>query len=100
MIATGDWVGHVVIWDVSSGRPAATLEAPVFLPDGERLLAVGGANDGFLIVLSLNTKSVALQDKAPAHVHDVALGDKPDLIFSGGHGRITVYEGSSGIPGW
>ena len=29
-VATGDKVGHVVIWDVSSGRPAATLEATAF----------------------------------------------------------------------
>ena len=123
-LATGDKVGHVVVWDVADGRPAATLEAPVmytwdpvqrrhsiggiralaftpdgtalavggigkignidhlesparievfdwrkgertheftdlpkgiverlvFLPDGNRLLAVGGANDGFLLV--------------------------------------------------
>jgi WD40 repeat protein len=60
-LATGDKVGHIVVWEVATGSPAATLEAPVmytwdptqrrhsiggiralaFSPDGERL-AVGG----------------------------------------------------------
>ena len=123
-LATGDKVGHVVVWELPSGKPVATLEAPVmytwdpvqrrhsiggirtlafspdgnllaaggigkignidhlegparvevfdwrkgertveftsdlpkglverlaFFPDGERLLAVGGANDGFIL---------------------------------------------------
>src|SRR5881275_1492625 len=60
-LATGDKVGHVVVWDVATGKEAATLEAPgmytwdpvqrrhsiggirslAFSPDGKRL-AVGG----------------------------------------------------------
>jgi WD40 repeat protein len=61
-LATGDKVGHIVVWDVLSGQSLATLEAPglytwdavqrrhsiggirslVFSPDGN-LLAVGGS---------------------------------------------------------
>ena len=165
-LATGDKVGHVVVWDVAGGRPAATLEAPVmytwdpvqrrhsiggiralaftpdgaalavggigkignidhiesparieifdwrkgertheftdlpkglverlvFLPDGNRLLAAGGANDGFLLVLDLKAKSVLLQEKAPTHVHDAALGDTPETLFTAAHGKLAVYE--------
>ena len=60
-LATGDKVGHIVVWDVATGRPVTTLEAPVmytwdptqrrhsiggiralaFSPDGQSL-AVGG----------------------------------------------------------
>lgn len=60
-LATGDKVGHVVIWDTATGKPVSTLEAPVmytwdprarlhsiggirslaFSPDG-KCLAVGG----------------------------------------------------------
>ena len=167
-LATGDKVGHVVVWDVAAGQPAATLDAPgfytwdpvqrrhsiggirtlafspdgdrlaiggigkignidhlegparvevfdwrkterthefngdmpkgmverlVYHPNGERLVAVGGANDGFLLVLDLKAKSVAVQEKAPAHLHDATLGDAPDALFVAGHGKVLAYEG-------
>jgi len=61
LVATGDKVGHVVVWDAATGQPVKTLEAPgmytwdpsarrhsiggvrslAFSPDGA-LLAVGG----------------------------------------------------------
>lgn len=166
-VATADKVGHVVVWDVETGRPAATLEAPVmytwdpvqrrhsiggiralafapdgarlavggigkvgnidhlegrarvevfdwrngerthefsadtpkgiverlvYHPDGHRLVAVGGANDGFLMVLDLDARSVLLQEKAPTHVHDAAFGDTPGTLFTAGHGRVAAYE--------
>ena len=166
-LATGDKVGHIVVWDVSDGTQAAVLESPtmytwdpkqrrhsiggirslafspdgnglavggmgqvgnidhlegsslieifdwraakrthefpggaqkglverlVFLPDGNRLLAVGGANDGFLTLLDLNAKSVLLSEKAPSHVNDAVLGDTPEVLFSCGQGRIVAHE--------
>ena len=165
-VATGDKVGHVVVWDVAAGKSIATLEAPVmytwdpvqrrhsiggiralafspdgdglavggigkignidhlegparievfdwrkgerthefadlpkgiverleFFPDGRRLLAVGGANDGFLLVLDLKAKSVLVQEKASTHVFDAALGDIPDTLYTAAHGKLALYE--------
>jgi WD40 repeat protein len=166
-VATGDKVGHVVVWEVASGQSVATLEAPVlytwdptqrrhsiggiralafspdgnllaaggigqignidhlegpprvevfdwrkaqraneftgegskgmverliFLPDGERIISLGGANDGFVWLLDLKTKSVLAQEKAPAHLYDAALGDSPDTLFVAGYNRLAVYE--------
>jgi WD40 repeat protein len=165
-LATGDKVGHIVVWDLASGRQTATLEAPVmytwdpvqrrhsiggiraltfspdgavlavggigkignidhiespsrievfdwrkgertheftalpkglverilFLPDGNRFLAVGGASDGFLLLLDLKAKSVLLQEKAPGHVHDAAFGDTCEMLFTAAHGRVAVHE--------
>ena len=74
------------------------VERLVFLPDGDRLLAVGGANDGFLMLLDLKTKAVSLQEKAPTHVHDAALGDTPDIVFTAAHGKIAAYEMKAAAP--
>jgi WD40 repeat protein len=166
-VATGDKVGHVVVWEVATGRTAATMEAPIlytwdpvqrrhsiggvralafspdgvrlavggigtignidhlegpprievfdwrdgrrthdwtvdgtkgmverliFLPDGGRLLALGGANDGFVMIVDLKAKSVALNLKAPSHLYDAALGDSPDAFFAVGFGKVAAYE--------
>ena len=165
-LATGDKVGHVVVWDVADGRPAATLNTPVmytwdpvqrrhsiggiralaftpdgaalavggigkignidhldsparievfdwrkgertheftdlpkgiveclvFLPDGNRLLAAGGHNDGFLQVVDLKAKSVLAQEKASTHVHDAVFGDTFETLFTAAHGKLAVYE--------
>lgn len=166
-LATGDKVGHIVIWEVASGKSVTTLETPVmytwdpkqrrhsiggirslafspdgsklavggmgqvgnidgleglarvevfdwreakrtnefpgesfkglvedliFLPDGDRLLAAGGSNDGFCFLFDLKTKAALFQEKAPVHVHDIAFGDTPDLVFAAGHGRVMTYQ--------
>ena len=166
-LATGDKVGHVVVWDVTTGSPAVTLEVPtmytwdptqrrhsiggiralafspdgdrlavggigrisnidhldghprvevfdwrsgkrlqelsadsskgmieqlLFLPDGNQLLAVGGHNDGFLIMFDLASKSVTLQEKLPTHLNDVAFGDTPDFLFTAWHDKVVVQE--------
>lgn len=167
LVATGDKLGHLVVWDLASGRSLATLEAPtlytwdpvqrrhsiggaralafspdgsllaaggsgqignidalegpprvevfdwkagqrthefpgegtkgmvqrlIFRPDGERLVSLGGANDGFVWVLDLKAKAVASQEKAPGHLHDAAVGESPDLFFAVGHNRVVAYE--------
>jgi WD40 repeat protein len=166
-LATGDKVGHIVVWDVNDGKPAAVIEAPtmytwdpkqrrhsiggirslafspdgnalavggmgqvgnidhlegntrievfswrdskrthefpgetfkglverlIFLNDGNRLLAVGGDNGGFVMGLDLKAKSVVLSEKAPSHIHDAALGDTPGVLFTGMPGRLAEYE--------
>ena len=61
----------------------------MFLPDGNRLpTAVGGANDGFLLVVDLKAKSVPVQEKAPTHVHDAVFGSQTsETLFTAAHGE-------------
>jgi hypothetical protein len=72
--------------------PKGLVERLVFLPDGNRLLAAGGASDGFLVVLDLKAKSVLVQEKAPTHVHDAVFGDTLETLFTAAHGKLAVYE--------
>jgi WD40 repeat protein len=43
-LATGDKVGHIVVWDVASGKPMTTLESPgMYTWDGrQRIHSIGG----------------------------------------------------------
>jgi WD40 repeat protein len=74
--------------------PKGLVERLVFHPDGDRLLAVGGANDGFLLVLDLKAKSVPVQAKAPGHVHDAVLdaAETPMTLATAAHGKLAIYE--------
>jgi WD40 repeat protein len=72
--------------------PKGLVERLIFHPDGNRLLAVGGASDGFLLLLDLKAKSVLVQEKAPGHVHDAVPGETPERFFTAAHGKVAVYE--------
>jgi WD40 repeat protein len=72
--------------------PKGLVERLLFLPDGNRLVAAGGANDGFLLILDVKAKSVMLQEKVATHVHDAAFGDTAETLFTAAHGKLGVYE--------
>jgi WD40 repeat protein len=166
-VATGDKIGHIVVWEIASGQSVASMEAPVlytwdpvqrrhsiggiralgfspdgnllaaggiglignidhlegpprvevfdwrkgqrtheftgegskgmverliFLPDGEKLVSIGGANDGFVWILDLKTKTVLAQEKANSHLFDASLGDSADTLFVAGYSKIAAYE--------
>ncbi len=167
LLATGDKVGHIVLWDLASGKEVTTLEAPVmytwdpvarrhsiggirslafspdgtqlavggmgkvgnidhlegktrvevfdwqkgqqthlfagdkfnglvnqlrFHPQGEWLLGAGGAGDGFLLFYDLKSKKTLRQEKAPMHIHDVALNEEGNTLYTAGHNKIVVFD--------
>jgi WD40 repeat protein len=166
-LATADKVGHVVVWDVATGKSVNTMEAPglytwdpvqrrhsiggirsvafspdgktlavggigkignvdhlegkarvevfawekaehthemqsdkfnglvehlEFHPDGDWLLGAGGAGDGFLLFFDLKDKKVVRQEKAPMHIHDVAINEASDTLYTVGYGKVVVFE--------
>jgi WD40 repeat protein len=92
-LATGDKVGHIVIWDLESSRPVATLEAPelytwdpvqrrhsiggiralAFSPDGKQLAAGGSAK-----ISNIDH----LDGKALVQVYDWQKGERTHVFAS------------------
>jgi WD40 repeat protein len=166
-LATADKVGHIVVWDVATGKSVKAMEAPglytwdpvqrrhsiggirsvafspdgkslavggigkignvdhldgkarvevfvwekgehthemqsdkfnglvehlEYLPDSDLLLGAGGAGDGFLLFFNLSDKKIVRQEKAPMHIHDVALNEAADTLYSVGYGKMVVFE--------
>ena len=103
-VATGDKVGHIVVWDLESGQKLSALEAPVlytwdpvqrrhsiggirslaFSPDGTRL-AVGGSGK----ISNIDH----LDGKATVEVFDWQKGERTHRV------RQRPIQGPGGIPG-
>lgn len=166
LLATGDKVGRVVIWDLATGSKLASLDAPgfytwdpkerihsiggirslAFSPDGQRLaiggigrignidhldgparvelfaweqneklheflgdgkglitslvfgpegkwlLGAGGDNGGLVQLYDLEAKKVAKSEKAPMHIHALALAENSETLFAAGHNKVAAFE--------
>ena len=77
---------------VVAGDAKGLVEQLIFHPDGNRLLSVGGDNGGFWQVYDLTEKKVVRSEKAPMHVHAVALSEDATQLCGVGHGRIVVWQ--------
>jgi hypothetical protein len=72
------------------GEGRGLVEHLEFHPCGDWLLGAGGYTDGFLLFCDVATKKVITQQKAPMYVHDLALDEGCDRIYSVGHHRIAI----------
>jgi WD40 repeat protein len=97
-----DGKARVEVFDWQKGERTHLLESDKFKglveqlqfhPQGDWLLAAGGAGDGFLEFIDLKEKKKYLrQEKVAMHVHDFALSEAADTVFAVGHGKIMVLE--------
>jgi WD40 repeat protein len=166
LLATGDRVGRVVIWDLAAGSKLAALDAPgfytwdpkerihsiggirslAFSPDSKRLaiggigrignidhldgparvelfaweqneklheflgdgkglitslvfglegawlVGAGGDNGGLVQIYDLEAKKVARSEKAPMHIHALALAENFETLFAAGHNKVVAFE--------
>jgi WD40 repeat protein len=73
-----------------NGEGRGLVEHLEFHPRGDWLLGAGGYTDGFLMFCDVASKKVITQQKVPMYVHDLALNEGCDKIYSVGHHRIAV----------
>ena len=68
------------------------MESLAFHPNGDWLVAAGGDNSGFLIFFDLaDSKKSVRDEKAPMHVHSIAVNESGDAIYAVGHGKIAKW---------
>ncbi len=81
LLATGDRVGHVVIWEVESGRSLTTLEAPVMYTwdPSARRHSIGGIRS---LAFSRDNKFLAVG----------GMGKVGNIDHLGGASRVEVFD--------
>lgn len=68
------------------------VESLVFHPSG-LLIAAGGDSGGFVMVFDLDDPKKSLRDeKAPMHIHEIALNEAGDALYAVGHNRLAKWS--------
>jgi WD40 repeat protein len=87
-----DWRKAERTWEAESDKFKGLLNRLVWEPSGDWLLAAGGAGDGFLIFYDVKNKKIGRQEKATAHVHDLAASETCETLYAVGHNKIMLFE--------
>ena len=87
-----DWEKQTRRSEFAADKSKGLVNRLLFAPDGSWLLAAGGANDGFLLLLDRDAKKTLRQEKVGAHVHDAVLDEKAETVILAGHNKLAVYE--------
>lgn len=84
-LATGDKVGHIVIWDMASGEPVTTLETPTMYTwdPRQRIHSIGGIRS---LAFSADGKLLAVG----------GIGQIGNIDHLGAKSRIEVFEWQKG----
>ena len=92
---------RVEVFDWQAGKQAAEFNGDKFnglvnvlrwAPDGSWLLATGGAGEGHLQFLDVKAKKLLKAEKAPMHIHDIAMNDDATEFVAAGHNKMCVYK--------
>jgi WD40 repeat protein len=79
-------------WVSESDKFKGLVTTLRFAPDGGWLVGAGGAGEGFLGFWDVAAKKVLRQEKVATHVHDFAMNEAGDTIYSVGHNRALVHK--------
>ncbi len=86
-----DWKANKQQLEFSDKGYKGLVECLKYSDDGKWLLAAGGDNSGFLQFIDTKSGKALKQEKAPMHVHDVALVEKTGQLALAGYNKIALY---------
>ncbi len=86
-----DWKTGKHAIELSNDSNKGIIERLIFHPSGTKLLALGGANDGFVQVIDLNAKNVPLSEKLTTRPYDATYDPASKLLTVSGHNKVADY---------
>ncbi|MGH7201550.1 MAG: WD40 repeat domain-containing protein [Planctomycetaceae bacterium] len=87
-----DWSKGERLLELEDDKLKGLVEQIAFHESGEWFLTAGGDHNGFLTFYETKTGKLLHQDKAPMHIHALAVGESFERLYGVGHGRIVVWE--------
>lgn len=87
-----DWQAGTRTIEQTGDKHKGLIERLEFSPAGDWLVGAGGANDGFVMFLSVADGKILHQDKAPMHIYDFDLLDSAEALIACGHQKLVRYE--------
>jgi WD40 repeat protein len=87
-----DWATQKRLAEYTSDKSQGLVNHLEFAADGSWLLAAGGANEGFLLLLDASLKKTLRQEKVATHVHDVVTTENAETVILAGHNKVVVFE--------
>ena len=80
------------LWALEDSPYKGLVERLEFHPQEQWLLAAGGDHGGFLQFLDPQTGKVETHEKAPMHIHDLAMNEQRTRLYAAGHQKLAVWE--------
>lgn len=87
-----DWQAGERMFEFPGDKYKGLVESMAFHPSGDWLVCAGGDHDGFVKFFDLKAGKLIHHDKAPMHIHGIALNETGDTLYASGHGKIVAFD--------
>lgn len=87
-----DWQAGQRTHEFPGDKYKGLVESIAFHPSGEWLACAGGDHEGFVKLFDMQSGKLLHHDKAPMHIHAIALSEAGDKLYASGFGKLAVFS--------